>query len=57
MGFNFNSTELIFSAGLVDIIGQPIPNDDNRIYKIGFYICNKLLNETECIIKPGIICG
>ncbi|CAD8061538.1 unnamed protein product [Paramecium primaurelia] len=56
-GFSFNSTELIFSAGLLDILGQPIPNEGNRIFKIGFYVCNKSLNETQCIIIPGIICG
>ncbi|CAD8145651.1 unnamed protein product [Paramecium pentaurelia] len=56
-GFSFNSTELIFSAGLVDILGQPIPNEDNRIFKIGFYVCNKSLNETECVVIPGTICG
>ncbi|CAD8075764.1 unnamed protein product [Paramecium sonneborni] len=56
-GFSFNSTELIFSAGLLDILGQPIPNEDNRIFKIGFYVCNKSLNETECVVIPGTICG
>ncbi|CAD8083302.1 unnamed protein product [Paramecium sonneborni] len=56
-GFSFNSTDLIFSAGILDNLGQPIPNMDNRIFKISFYICNKSLNETECIPISGTICG
>ncbi|CAD8087582.1 unnamed protein product [Paramecium primaurelia] len=56
-GFSFNSTELIFSAGLLDILGQPIPNEGNRVFQIGFYVCNKSLNDTECIVIPGTICG
>ncbi|CAD8198046.1 unnamed protein product [Paramecium octaurelia] len=56
-GFSFNSTELIFSAGLLGILGQPIPNENNRIFKIGFYVCNKSLNETDCVVILGEICG
>ncbi|CAD8120091.1 unnamed protein product [Paramecium primaurelia] len=40
-GFSFNSTELIFSAGLPDILAQHIPNNVNRIFQFGFYVCYK----------------
>ncbi|CAD8105191.1 unnamed protein product [Paramecium sonneborni] len=56
-GFSFNSTEVIFSAGLLDMMGQPIQNEGNRIFNIMFYVCNKSLNETKCNFIPGTICG
>lgn len=40
-GYTFHTTELIFAAGLVDTLGQPIPNDNNRIFTISFYYCQK----------------
>ncbi|CAD8057245.1 unnamed protein product [Paramecium primaurelia] len=56
-GYTFQSTELIFAAGLVDSMGQPIPNDKNRIFTISFYFCQKQYGENNCINIPSIICG
>ncbi|CAD8212869.1 unnamed protein product [Paramecium octaurelia] len=56
-GYTFNSTELIFAVGLLDNLGQPIPNDNNRVFTISFYYCNKSLTDTECTYIPGTICG
>ncbi|CAD8072487.1 unnamed protein product [Paramecium primaurelia] len=56
-GYTFNSSELIFAVGLLDNLGQPIPNENNRVFTISFYYCNKSLTETECVSIPGTICG
>ncbi|CAD8101345.1 unnamed protein product [Paramecium primaurelia] len=56
-GYTFNSSELIFAVGLLDNLGQPIPNDNNRVFTISYYYCNKSLDETACIYIPGTICG
>ncbi|CAD8153392.1 unnamed protein product [Paramecium octaurelia] len=56
-GYTFHSTELLFAAGLVDTMGQPIPNDNNRIFSITFYFCQKQYGENNCVNIPSIICG
>ncbi|CAD8213126.1 unnamed protein product [Paramecium octaurelia] len=56
-GYTFNSSEYIFAVGLLDNLGQPIPNEKNRVFTISFYYCNKSLNETTCASIPGRICG
>ncbi|CAD8204828.1 unnamed protein product [Paramecium pentaurelia] len=57
-GFSFNSTELIFSAGLLDILALHIPNQVKQNFQVWIlYVLQIIeLNETACIIIPVTIC-
>ncbi|CAK58889.1 unnamed protein product (macronuclear) [Paramecium tetraurelia] len=56
-GFSFNSSQFIYAIGMVDSLGQYIPNENNRIFQVSFYYCKKSLLETACEVFPAVICG
>lgn len=56
-GFSFNASDFIFAVGMVDFMGQKIPNENNRIFYVVYYACTKTLNGTVCDEINGSICG
>ncbi|CAD8145500.1 unnamed protein product [Paramecium pentaurelia] len=56
-GYKFDSKDFIFIAGLLDAAGQPIMNQNNSIYSVTYYFCNKSLSDTQCTYFSSTICG
>ncbi|CAD8146404.1 unnamed protein product [Paramecium octaurelia] len=56
-GYTFDAKDFIFITGLLDGAGQPIMNQNNSIYSVTFYFCNKSLSDTQCTYFSSTICG